>query len=152
MDRVTAPGANNNYPTLQSVGLPSVLAANGLDRMPTILTDDFGDQPFTSLFTQCCVDTHFAHSLYTYSSALQWSTGKHSFRFGGEQRLFYNNFWQPNYPSGLLNFSRDVTTSQPNAGKGSDGEGNAFATILTGFSRVGLMGCNVREKFNKPDG
>jgi hypothetical protein len=145
VDRVTAPGANNNFPTLQSVGLPSVLAANGLDRMPTILTDDFGDQPFTSLFTQCCVDTHFAHSLYTYSSALQWSTGKHSFRFGGEQRLFYNNFWQPNYPSGLLNFSRDVTTSQPNAGLGSStddhpiAEGNAFATILTGFPYSGEL-------------
>ena len=137
VDRVTAPGAANNYPTLQSVGLPSVLAANGLDRMPTILTDDFGTYPFTSLFTQCCVDTHFAHSLFTYSTALQWSTGKHSFRFGGEQRLFYNNFWQPNYLSGLLNFSRDVTTSEPNAGKGDEGEGNAFATILTGFPYSG---------------
>ncbi|HSS97744.1 MAG TPA: TonB-dependent receptor, partial [Terriglobales bacterium] len=145
VDRVTAPGANNNYPTLQSVGLPSILAANGLDRMPTILTDDFGDQPFTSLFTQCCVDTHFAHSLYTYSSALQWSTGAHSFRFGGEQRLFYNNFWQPNYPSGLLDFSRDVTTSQPDAGLGTStndhpiAEGNAFATILSGFPYSGEL-------------
>jgi Carboxypeptidase regulatory-like domain/TonB dependent receptor-like, beta-barrel len=137
IDRVKAPGQTNNYPTLQSVGLPSILAANGLDRMPAIITDDGG--PWTSMFSQCCVDTHFAHTLYTYSSALQWSKGAHSFRFGGEQRLFYNNFWQPNYPSGLFDFSRDVTASQPNAGKGDEGEGNAFATILTGFPYSGEL-------------
>jgi hypothetical protein len=139
VDRVKAPGENNNYPTLQSIGLPSILAANGLDRMPTFIMDDFGSSPWTSLFTQCCVDTHFAHSLYTYSSALQWSHGSHSFRFGGEQRLFFNNFWQPNYPSGLFDFSRDVTTSEPNAGKGDEGEGNAFATALTGFAYSGEL-------------
>ena len=139
VDRVTAPGQTNNYPTLQSVGLPSVLAANGLNRMPSIITDDFGVSPWTSIFSQCCVDTHFAHTLVTYSSALQWTRGAHSLHIGGEQRLFYNNFWQPNYPSGLFNFSRDVTTSQPNAGLGDSGEGNAFASILTGFPYSGEL-------------
>ncbi len=136
IDRVVAPGQTNNYPTLSSVGLPSVLAANGLDRMPAIIT---GDDPWTSMFSQCCVDTHFAHTLFTYSSGLQWVKGAHSIKFGGEQRRFYNNFWQPNYPTGLFDFSRDVTTSQPNAGLGDTGEGNAFATILTGFAYAGEL-------------
>ncbi|MBS1850501.1 MAG: TonB-dependent receptor [Acidobacteria bacterium] len=136
IDRVVAPGMTNNYPTLTSVGLPSVLDANGLDRMPAIIT---GDDPWTSMFSQCCVDTHFAHTLATYSSALQWVHGAHSFKFGGEQRRFYNNFWQPNYPSGLFDFSRDVTTQQPNAGLGDEGQGNAFATILTGFPYSGEL-------------
>jgi len=131
VDRVHAPGISNNYPTLSDVGLSPDLAANGLTRMPTIGVDD----PFTSLFNQCCVDTHFAHTLYSYSAGLQWVKGRHSIKFGGEQRLFYNNFWQPDNPTGIFNFSRDVTTSQPNNGLGDDDhrQGNPFATILLGY-------------------
>jgi len=132
VDRVHAPGVSNNYPTLSSVGFSPDLAANGLTRMPTISVDD----PFLSIFTQCCVDTHFAHTLYSYSSGLQWVKGRHSVKIGGEQRLFYNNFWQPDNPTGIFNFTRDVTTSQPNNGLGDDDhrQGNPFATILTGYA------------------
>jgi Carboxypeptidase regulatory-like domain/TonB dependent receptor-like, beta-barrel len=136
VDRAFAPVRANHYPTLQSVGLPSILAANGLNRMPAILTDT--DQEI-SLFSQCCVDTNFAHTLYSYSSMLQWINGRHSLKFGGEQRLFYNNFFQPNYPTGDFTFSRDVTASQPNAGLGDNGEGNSYATILTGFAYSGEL-------------
>jgi Carboxypeptidase regulatory-like domain/TonB dependent receptor len=137
IDRVAAPGASNNYPTLSDVGLPPILGSNGLTRMPTIQADV--NLSFLSLFTQCCVDTHFAHSLYSYSSGLQWVKGRHSIKFGGEQRIFFNNFWQPNYPTGFFDVSRDVTTSQPNAGLGDSGEGSPFATILTGFAYSGQL-------------
>ncbi|PYX49475.1 MAG: hypothetical protein DMG76_37325 [Acidobacteria bacterium] len=132
VDRVHAPGISNNYPTLSDVGLSPDLAANGLTRMPTIGVDD----PFLSLFTQCCVDTHFAHTLLSYSSGLQWVKGRHSIKIGGEQRVFFNNFWQPDNPTGIFNFSRDVTTSQPNNSLGDDDhrQGNPFATILTGYA------------------
>jgi len=91
VDRVNAPVEANKYPSLSDFGLSPVLAANGLTRIPAIGVDD----PFLSLFTQCCVDTHFAHTLFSYSSALQWVKGAHSIKFGGEQRVFFNNFWQP---------------------------------------------------------
>jgi hypothetical protein len=134
-DRVVAPGATNKYPTLEDVGLPPILAANGLDRIPSINVND----SFLSIYTQCCVDTHFAHTLTSYSSAIQWVKGRHSIKFGGEQRVFLNNFWQPNYPTGSFNFDRDVTTQQPGQGLGSDdtaggAQGNPFATMLTGFA------------------
>ena len=135
VDRVVAPGISNNYPTLSDVGLPADLAGNGLTRMPSINVDG----GFLSLFTQCCVDTHFAHSLYSYSSVIQWAKGRHSLKFGFEQRLFFNNFWQPNYPTGTLDFSRDVTAQQPNNGLGDEGEGNPFATILAGFPYSGQI-------------
>jgi len=134
VDRAHSPGISNNYPTLSSVGLSPDLAANGLDRMITVGVDD----PFLSIFTQCCVDTHFAHTLVSYSSALQWVKGSHSIKFGGEQRIFYNNFWQPDNPTGIFNFSRDVTTSDPNNGSLGDDDnrqGNPFATILLGYPR-----------------
>jgi hypothetical protein len=133
VDRVVAPGQSNNYPTLSDLGLPAILGANGLTRAPSINVDD----GFLSLFTQCCVDTHFAHALYSYSSGIQWVKGAHSVKFGGEQRIFFNNFWQPNYPTGTFDFSRDVTASQPNAGLGDVNQGNPFATILTGFAYSG---------------
>jgi len=129
VDRVHAPGMSNNYPTLSDVGLSQELAANGLSRMATIGVDD----PFMQLFNQCCVDTHFAHTLVSYSSGLQWVKGRHSLKFGGEQRVFFNNFWQPDNPTGIFNFSRDVTASQPNNGLGDNSEGNPFATILLGY-------------------
>ncbi len=136
VDRVHAPGQTNKYPTLSDVGLPAILGAdNGLTRMPAINVGD----GFLSIFTQCCVDTHFAHTLYSYSSGLQWIKGRHSVKFGGEQRIFFNNFWQPNYPTGTFDFNRDVTTSQPNQGLGGDGEGNPFATILSGFAASGQL-------------
>jgi Carboxypeptidase regulatory-like domain len=131
VDRVHAPGISNNYPTLSDLGFSPDLGANGLTRMPTIDVDD----PFLSIFTQCCVDTHFAHTLYSYSSALQWVKGAHSIKFGGEQRVFFNNFWQPDNPTGIFNFSRDVTAQQPNNSLGDDThrQGNPFATILLGY-------------------
>ena len=135
VDRVKAPGQTNNYPTLSSVGLPAILGQNGLNRIPSINVDS----GFLSIFTQCCVDTKFAHTLTSYSSALQWVHGRHSFKFGGEQRVFLNNFWQPNYPTGTFNFTRDVTTQMPGQGLGETDtpQGNPFATILTGFASDG---------------
>lgn len=140
VDRVHAPGISNHFPTLSDVGFSPVLAANGLTRIPTINVDG----GVTPLFTQCCIDTHFAHTLFSYSSALQWVKGAHSFKFGGEQRIFYNNFWQPDNPTGIFNFSRQMTTEDPNnpdfaadcaTGQTTGcGEGSAFATILTGFA------------------
>ena len=129
VDRVNEPVENNKYPSLSDVGLSPDLAANGLTRISSIGVDE----PFLSIFTQCCVDTHFAHSLFSYSSALQWVKGAHSIKFGGEQRVFFNNFWQPDDPTGIFSFSRDVTTSQPNNGLGDVNQGNPFATMLLGY-------------------
>ncbi len=134
-DRVVAPGQTNNYPTLNDVGLPPILASNGLTRIPSIQVND----GFLSIYTQCCVDTHFAHTLTSYSSMLQWVKGRHSITFGGEQRVFLNNFWQPNYPTGSFDFTRDVTASMPGQGLGESDtpQGNPFATMLTGFAQDG---------------
>jgi hypothetical protein len=126
LDLAIAPG-HTNYPNLTSVGFPSILAANGLTRMPMI---EF-DQTYSNLFDQCCVDTHFSHTLYTYSSGLSWAKGQHSIKFGGEQRVFFNNFWQPDDPTGLFSFGPDATNSQP--GNGVVTEGDAFASMLLGY-------------------
>jgi hypothetical protein len=106
-DRVVAPGITD-YPDLTAAGFPSYMINNGLSRMPTMA---FASS-YSKLFDQCCVDTHFAHTLYTYSSSLSWVKSSHSIKLGGEQRTFFNTCWQPDYPTGLFTFGPDVTNQK----------------------------------------
>jgi len=134
LDRVSAPG-HTNYPSPTSVGFPSYLEQNGLVRMPAIIMPE---APWTSIFDQCCVDTKFAHTLANYSSAFSWTKGSQTFKFGGEQRLFYNNFFQPNYPNGYFSFDQDVTSQIPfDTDNGI--QGNSFAGLLLGYGDSGSI-------------
>ena len=132
LDRVVAP-VNEDYPKVSTVfdqpGDAILAQANGLDRFPTIQMDNIS----TSLFSQCCTDTGFAHTLLTYGSSISWVRGRHIWKFGGEQRLFYNNFSQPQSPTGLFHFSQDVTASQVNPDVPNPFEGDSFAGLLLGY-------------------
>jgi hypothetical protein len=142
VDRVKAP-TTTNIPTIESFnatlpagvpGLPTTLEANGVNRMPTIQIS--GALPWSSLFDQCCVNTNFAHTLYSYSSQLVISKGAHLMKIGGEQRLFYNNFWQPPNPTGNFNFTDFVTSPSPNSDTDASGNptGNPFASVMFGYA------------------
>jgi hypothetical protein len=129
VDRVVAP-VHSAFPSLSSVGFPASLAtANHLDRMPSIQLD--GTNNWLSMFTQCCTDTDFAHTLYSYSSSLTWVKNAHTIKFGFEQRQFFNNFWQPNYPTGNFYFPQNVTASTPITTDTT--QGNSFASLLLGY-------------------
>ena len=138
IDRVSQPSFSKT-PDPTSFGFPASLDQNGVSRMPAILPNSNGDYSrFTPLFSQCCVDTKFAHTLLNYSSAFSWTHGRHSIKFGGEQRLFYNNFFQPNYPTGLFSFDPTVSSSTPyDTNNGT--EGNSFANILIGYGDTGSI-------------
>ena len=146
IDQVHAPGFTN-YPSAASVGFPSLLDTvnAGISRMPAIVVDS----PWTSLFDQCCVDTKLDHQQYSYSAALVWTRSKHNFKFGGEQRLFYNNFQEPNYATGYFHFAQSVTQQVVNeADETSSVQGNPFADILLGIGDYGGIGIDP-EVFNK---
>ena len=132
LDRANAPGVTS-YPNLTKAGFPSYMINSGLARMPSM---EF-DSAYSNLFDQCCVDMTFTHTLYTYSSALAWVKGSHSLKFGGEQRLFFNNFWQPDNPTGLFSFGPDVTNAQ--AGNGETTQGDSFASMLLGWGTSGEL-------------
>ena len=142
VDRVVSDG-KSGIPSITSFnaslpsgvqGLPELLNANGIDRMPTILMS--GNLPWSSLYDQCCIDTTFAHTLYSYSSQMVISRGSHLLKFGGEQRLFYNNFFQPPNPTGQFNFTDYVTSQFPNSNTDVNGnpQGNPFASLLFGYA------------------
>jgi len=130
VDRAVQP-ETTSIPSLSSAGLPGVLDANGIDRMPTIQMS--GASPWSSLYDQCCINTTFAHTLYSYSSQLVISKGRHLMKMGGEQRIFFNNFFQPPNPTGLFNFTDDVTSDTPNSGAEGGTQGNPFASLLFGY-------------------
>jgi len=100
-----------------------------------------GSSPWTDLFDQCCINTTFAHTLFSYSSQLVVSKGSHLIKFGGEQRLFYNNFFQPPNPAGLFTFTDFVTSPTPNSDcdpnsppNSCNSTGNPFASLLFGYA------------------
>lgn len=130
LDRAVAP-VNENYPKVGTVfdqaGDQILTQANGFTRFPTIQMDNNA----TSLFNQCCTDTGFAHTLATYSSSFSWVRGRQIWKFGGEQRLFYNNFLQPQNPTGLFHFTQGVTENV--VGAGNPFQGDSFASLLLGY-------------------
>ena len=133
VDRVTQP-VNSAFPSLSTVGFPASLAdANGVARMPSIQVDSTNN--WLSMYTQCCTDTKFAHTLYSYSSSLSWVKHAHTLKFGFEQRQFFNNFWQPNYPTGFFDFPQNVTASTPASSDTT--QGNSFASLLVGYGAAG---------------
>jgi hypothetical protein len=120
------------------VQLPPVFQqANGIDRMPAFYMSSGGQTaPWTDLYDQCCANTTFAHTLYSYSSQFVISKGSHLMKFGGEQRLFYNNFFQPSDPTGTFNFTDYVTSPTPNSDVDANGNptGNPLASTLFGYA------------------
>jgi hypothetical protein len=133
VDRVVSP-VHEDYPKLTSVfnqpGDAVLTQANNLARFPVIQMDNNA----TSLFNQCCTDTSFAHTLYSYSSSLAWVKGRQIWKFGGEQRIFFNNFYQPNPPTGFFHFTQGVTEQV--VGTGNSTQGNSFASLLLGYGDV----------------
>ena len=103
------------------------------------------DGPATSLYDQCCVDTAFAHTLVDYSSSFSWTKGKQTLKFGGEQRLFYNNFFQPQYPNGFFSFAQHITAQTPYSTGDDATQGNDFAGLLIGYGDPGGSGINVSQ-------
>jgi len=148
LDRVAQPTNNVNYPSPTSVGFPSYMVQNGISRMPSIIMED---APWTSIYDQCCVDTKFAHTLLNYSSSFAWTKGNHTIKVGGQQQIFYNNFFQPNYPDGFFSFAQDITaeipyqTNPPDDPNGTGIQGNDFAGLLVGWGDPGGSGTNVTQ-------
>jgi len=135
VDRVKAP-VHSVMPDFSSVGFPSILGtANGLQRMPAIILDPTND--WLSMYTQCCTDTDFAHTLYSYSGAISFIKGRHTLKAGFEQRQFLNNFYQPDYPTAYFHFAQTVTAATPASGDTT--QGNSFASLLMGYGDYGSM-------------
>jgi len=121
-----------------SVGFPKSLIFNpwfDQSNFPDITFDD----SYQGLVSDaCCTNTVETDTQWTFSSAATKVWGAHNFKFGGERRIFLNNFFQPGNTSGGFNFGPDTTASDvynPN----TDVEGNGLASLLVGFPNSGIL-------------
>jgi len=139
VDRYHQVGASKSVDPTQ-FGLPSLLTeANHITRMPVVNVENYvtlNSDQFGS--AQCCADTINGHTQYVYSASLNWVIGKHVLKFGGEQREFFNNFYQPDYATGVFNFTKLITASNPAGGNPAE-QGTGLASLLLGFPGDGQL-------------
>ena len=133
VDRYYQKGTSKHVDPTQ-FGLPSLLTdANHITRMPVINVEDY-----TTLNAQCCSDTINGHTQYISSVSMDWVKGRHVVKFGGEMRQFFNNFYQPDYATGLFDFTKLITASNPDGGN-DPSEGTGLASLLLGFPGDGQL-------------
>jgi hypothetical protein len=141
VDRYHQKGSSQNVDPTQ-FGLPSLFVeANNIKRMPVVAPENYtplNSDQFGG--AQCCADTINGHTQYIYSSALNWVTGAHVLKFGFEQRQFFNNFYQPDYATGIFNAGRIITEQDPFGANSEDQTiGSGIATLLLGFPDSGQL-------------
>ncbi|MFN7993134.1 MAG: carboxypeptidase-like regulatory domain-containing protein [Bryobacteraceae bacterium] len=119
-----------------SLGFPKDLIYNpwyGDPYVPSITFDD-GYQGLVA--DACCTMTTETDTQWAINSQMIKIINRHNLKFGGERRIFFNNFIQPGNTSGSFNFGPSITASDvynPN----TDAEGSGLASMLVGFPGSG---------------
>jgi hypothetical protein len=129
-------------------GFQSILTeANHITKMTEIFPDNYAD-----LNPQCCINTINGHTQYIYSSSLNWVKGNHVLKFGGEQRLFLNNFFQPDDGTGLFHFSGSTTAQNAFFDPNTE-DGDAMSALELGWPSDGHINIKsaVLEKSKQTD-
>ena len=133
VDRVHEPGINNHYPTLSDLGLPAILNQNsGLAGIPP--------STWETLSSPCLPSVAWTPLLHTPLQLLvvaQWVKGPHSITSAASSGNYLTTSFSRTIPREFSNFTRDVTTQDPNGGLGDNNQGNPFATMLVGFPFAG---------------
>jgi Carboxypeptidase regulatory-like domain len=127
---------------------PILAEANNIMKMTEVNVDNYS----SLMGGQCCINTINGHTQYVYSSSLNWVKGNHVLKFGGEQRLFFNNFFQPDDATGLFHFSGSTTAANAfNDPNTQDGDG--MAALELGWPTDGHINIKpaVLEKSKQTD-
>jgi hypothetical protein len=123
------------------VGFPTELIDNAYYHRPAFPSITF-DQYQGLSATACCTISRETDTQWSYASTATKTHGNHSFKFGGEQRIFLNNFFQPSNTSGAFNFGQTYTAQD--VLNGSDGtDGNDLASLLINWPDDGSFSTDV---------
>ncbi|HEX4424434.1 MAG TPA: TonB-dependent receptor [Terriglobales bacterium] len=127
---------------------PILAEANNIMKMTEVNVDNYS----SLMGGQCCINTINGHTQYVYSSSLNWVKGNHVLKFGGEQRLFFNNFFQPDDATGLFHFSGS-TTAQNAFNDPNTQDGDGLAALELGWPTDGHINIKpaVLEKSKQTD-
>ncbi|HTV53762.1 MAG TPA: carboxypeptidase regulatory-like domain-containing protein, partial [Terriglobia bacterium] len=133
-------GVDAAFPSFNPVtalGEPAYMETSGVSAAPTIYLD--GGYTYVgaeSLGAQAWSVLHYALETHDLMASLDKFAGAHEFKFGGEMRVYKDDFEQPGTPGGQFEFSQTGTSQTPNGGTGGDG----LATFLTGVGGPGSWG------------
>jgi hypothetical protein len=127
---------------------PILTEANNIMKMTEVNVDNYSNL----MGGQCCINTINGHTQYVYSSSLNWVKGNHVLKFGGEQRLFFNNFFQPDDATGLFHFSGSTTAHNAFNDPNTE-DGDAMAALELGWPSDGHINIKpaVLEKSKQTD-
>ncbi len=119
-----------------SVGLPSNLVLNPWYNEKNF--PDFFIDSYQGLVTNaCCTDTLETDTQWMINSIVSKTKGGHSLKFGGEKRIFLNNFFQPDDTSGEFEFGQGLTTQS--VFNPDFSQGNSLAGLLLGWADWGAV-------------
>lgn len=116
-----------------SLGLPSILGAGGGSEFPP-----FDVAGYLSLGIGAFTDELLGATQYQVASVVDKVAGAHHLKFGGEQKVYFSNYWQPGAPNGYFQFSASPTNSS--VFNPVDGQGNGLASLLVGWGDPGSWG------------
>jgi len=123
------------------VGFPSSLINNPYYNLPAFPYIGF-DDGYQGLNTDsCCTITHETDTQWSFSSMATKNYKAHIIKFGGERRIYLNNFFQPSNTAGNFSFGQNFTAQNVLGGSGANGpeDGNDLASLLVDFPDSGSV-------------
>ena len=96
----------------------------------------------------CCTISRETDTQWSFSSMVTKTHKNHSTKFGGERRIFLNNFFQPSNTAGAFNFGQDITAQDVLNGS-ANSDGNDLASLLVNFPENGDVLTEVPAVANK---
>jgi len=122
------------------VGFPGSLINNAFYNKPAFPAIAF-DDGYTGLMNACCTVTRETDTQWSFSSQMTKNYKMHIFKFGGERRIFLNNFFQPNDTAGNFSFGNQFTAQNVTGGSGANGveDGNDLSSLLVDFPDNGIL-------------
>ncbi len=117
------------------VGFPSELIDNAFYHLPAFPSIGF-DSGYAGLNTDsCCTITKETDTQWSFSSMATKNYKNHIIKFGGERRIYLNNFFQPSNTAGNFSFGQNITAQDVLGGSNANGieDGNDLASLLVNF-------------------
>jgi len=122
-----------------TLGWPSVLILNSWYDKKAFPDIGFSSGNYQGLVTDlCCTTSSEADNQWMFASLLNKVIHSHNLKFGGERRIYLNNFFQPGDTSGGFDFGPDLTAQS--VFNPADFQGNDLASFLLGWGDDGTVG------------
>jgi hypothetical protein len=130
------------------VGFPSELIDNAYYHRPAFPSIGFDDNYQGLETTSCCTISRETDTQWSFGSMITKNVGSHNLKFGGERRIFLNNFFQPSNTAGFFNFTKNLTAEDVLEGSAND-DGNELASLLINWPDSGDVLGEVPAVANK---